>query len=281
MNLSNTITSFFTHDIYQNDNAVDNFKKLPRPYISIGYVFEGRWEYREYRHGELTGIGYAEKGDLLFVPMGSTYDGFWHGENIHVLSFHFETNPIGIFTTSYSYVQKLSAAEMSLTSSDDDFNAMTEYIKIDNILKKTNNDPKNRDKFELIWRFYKILEAAYPLIKRCSAPDIDPLLEPALKYLRENYASPCSVSKLAKLCNLSDSHFYKRFKQSIGITPVEFKNRILISNAQKLLIDSPDLSIEELSISLGFSSSIYFRRIFKQITQMTPRDFRKKERNLL
>lgn len=47
---------------------------------------------------------------------------------------------------------------------------------------------------------------------------------------------------------------------------------------EELLIQNPQMTIDEISEASGFESSIYFRRVFKSITGMSPTNYRKNER---
>jgi transcriptional regulator GlxA family with amidase domain len=42
-----------------------------------------------------------------------------------------------------------------------------------------------------------------------------------------------------------------------------------------MIVNRPDLSVDEISLAVGFESSTYFRRVFKLITGKNPRDYRK------
>ena len=83
------------------------------------------------------------------------------------------------------------------------------------------------------------------------------------------------VPLLASLCGLSESHFYARFRRATGLTPIEYKNRVAISSAGRILIDEPEVPVEEVSARMGFASSSYFRRVFARIAGCPPRDYRK------
>ena len=284
MNLSQLSLDYFRCDhIRQPDGFIDHFKYLPRPFSSLAVLLDGEWEYREYRHSDTELTGNAGFGDLLFVPMGSTYDGTWHndGKRIHAISLHFETSELGLFGSRHSGVQVIRAEDFLAVANNPTFDHMKEFGRIAEICDSTNNNPGTRERFELMWRFYRLLDLTIPCLKLREDPINDREIEPALKYLKKNYTLPCTVSELAKLCNLSDSHFFVRFRQATGTTPVEYKNRLMIANAERLLLDEPSLSIEDVAERMGFTSSRYFRMVFKEIVQCTPREFRKNAHNIL
>ena len=49
--------------------------------------------------------------------------------------------------------------------------------------------------------------------------------------------------------------------------------------AQQLLIEHPEMSIEEVTEASGFESAAYFRRVFGRIVGKSPRDYRKSVRD--
>lgn len=85
------------------------------------------------------------------------------------------------------------------------------------------------------------------------------------------------ISKYAAMCGLCESYFYLLFKRSMGMSPVEYRNRIRVSTACSLL-ESTTLSIEEIALSVGFDTPFYFSRIFKKIMSVSPRQYRQEHR---
>ena len=67
---------------------------------------------------------------------------------------------------------------------------------------------------------------------------------------------------------------YGVFKKACNTTPIEKKQEIFCERAAELLITT-DLSVEQISEMLNFSSSSYFRKIFKKHTGKTPLQIRK------
>jgi AraC-type DNA-binding domain-containing proteins len=63
------------------------------------------------------------------------------------------------------------------------------------------------------------------------------------------------------------------FKTYENTTTVHFINSVKIKQAEELLLTT-DKSIKEIAYELSFSNEKYFLRIFKQITSLTPSNFR-------
>lgn len=113
------------------------------------------------------------------------------------------------------------------------------------------------------------------LENRLSKVQSDPrriLYEKAEKYMREH--QNFKVPELAKFCAMSESGLYAFFASYAGTTPIEMKNRICIEKAQ-LLLESTNLSIEEVSTQIGFKSVSYFRKLFSSYTGKKPTIYRK------
>ena len=278
MNFSrHSVVYFKAEHISQKNGAIDIYRYLPRPYSSLAVMIYGGWDFREYHRGEPDSTGHAGVGDLLFVPMGATYDGVWECDDgrAHIISLHFELDEIGIFGSQRSGVQAIRGEDFAAALGNPESDYTKEFLRIAEICDSSKDNPTARERFELMWRFLRLLEATIPCLTRRDETERDTVLAPALKYLKQNFTSPCPVPELARLCNLSDSQFFVRFKRATGVTPIEYKNRLMVSNAERLLLDEPDLPIEEVAGRMGFSSSTYFRRIFKQMSSYSPRDFRK------
>ena len=84
-----------------------------------------------------------------------------------------------------------------------------------------------------------------------------------------------SVSELARYLNVSESAVYTAFRECTGHTPIDEKHRIQSEKAVHLLLTT-DMSVEEISDKLAFSSPSYMRKILKTTVGKTPREIRKK-----
>lgn len=93
------------------------------------------------------------------------------------------------------------------------------------------------------------------------------------KYIREHISEELSLSSLAKLCNLDPSYFHKLYTAAFGKTPAQRILGFRIAAAKTGLIENK-LSLCELANRCGFSSQTYFCYKFKQVTGMTPLQYR-------
>ncbi len=96
----------------------------------------------------------------------------------------------------------------------------------------------------------------------------------AVIYINENYEKNFSNALLANMCNLSLGRFEHIFKAEMGVSPSAYRQKLRIENAKSLL-SSTALSASEISYLCGFSDSLYFSRIFKNKTGLSPIEYRR------
>lgn len=96
-----------------------------------------------------------------------------------------------------------------------------------------------------------------------------------LRFIDREYLNIESVKDIGE--NLAYSEYYVShlFREKMGITVKEYITQKKVSHACELLKTSP-LSIEEISSYLNFASSHSFRRAFKSVTGVSPREYKNK-----
>lgn len=93
--------------------------------------------------------------------------------------------------------------------------------------------------------------------------------------IHEDPSRISGVETLAKSSGYSLDYFTRIFKRVTGSTPNALIIETKLEKARALLA-APDLTIEQISIDLGYNNPFYFTRQFKQKTGMTPSQYRKK-----
>lgn len=82
------------------------------------------------------------------------------------------------------------------------------------------------------------------------------------------------IESYAALCGMSAGYFYRLFRRATGMSPVEYRNLLRISNARSILKNTR-LSVREVAAIVGFDDPFYFCRIFKKHTGIAPGEYRK------
>lgn len=78
-----------------------------------------------------------------------------------------------------------------------------------------------------------------------------------------------TLEDAARQTGMSYAYFSRTFKKTIGLSFVDYCNTIKIRRAEELL-KSRAMSVTDIAIQLGFGSTSYFNRIFKQYNGNTP-----------
>jgi AraC-like DNA-binding protein len=84
-----------------------------------------------------------------------------------------------------------------------------------------------------------------------------------------------SLNELAELANLTPNSFCRFFKNHTGKSYTRFLNEIRIGNAS-LLLQNSDKNISDICFETGFGNLSNFNRQFKNITGISPKQFREK-----
>ena len=96
-------------------------------------------------------------------------------------------------------------------------------------------------------------------------------------YIEMNLGEKIRASDLASLAGYSEYYMTRKFKEETGYFISDYVKFARIERA-KLLLQSTDLSIVEIAGRLGFATRSYFSQAFREVTGMTPTQFREKER---
>ncbi len=95
-----------------------------------------------------------------------------------------------------------------------------------------------------------------------------------ITYIHERYQEPFSVDAMAQSVHISQRECYRIFRRCLGTTPIAFLHTVRLEKAQALLRDTA-LSMTDIALSCGFSSSSYFGRLFQRQHHLTPRMYRR------
>lgn len=95
-----------------------------------------------------------------------------------------------------------------------------------------------------------------------------------IKYTENNYTEKISIQDIADAMNLSQSHFMKFFKNTMGCSYIDYLNDYRLTMASRLLLSS-ESTILTIAGEVGFDNLSYFNRMFKKKFNITPSEYRK------
>jgi len=101
----------------------------------------------------------------------------------------------------------------------------------------------------------------------------DRRLQAVLERLGWDYDQSWTVARMAALARLSPSRFSHLFQRELGISPMQYLERVRLQQASERLIMT-DLPIADIACQIGFKCPFYFSRRFRRHTGCSPRQFR-------
>lgn len=95
----------------------------------------------------------------------------------------------------------------------------------------------------------------------------------AIQVMREHISESVSIEQVARMVNCPRARLFEVFKESTGLTPNDYWQRLRIDRAQQLLTESSK-TITEIALDCGFSTSQYFSSVFRKYAGVSPSDYR-------
>ena len=99
-------------------------------------------------------------------------------------------------------------------------------------------------------------------------------IDHAIRYFLTHYNEEINIEEIAASHNMSTSWFIRNFKQYTGMTPLSYILKIRITNAQHLL-ETTSYNVTEIASFVGYDNPLYFSRLFKNQTGLSPSEYRK------
>lgn len=98
-------------------------------------------------------------------------------------------------------------------------------------------------------------------------------LEPTMRWIREHMQETFTLADIAAHASVSPRTLNRRFRDQTGTTPVRWLLMQRIRRARELL-ETTDLSIEEVALQCGFGNAINLRKHFAHQVQTSPHGYR-------
>jgi AraC-like DNA-binding protein len=96
----------------------------------------------------------------------------------------------------------------------------------------------------------------------------------ALEFIHKNYSRKTTISEIAKHIGIDRRYLHSLFKENSGLSPQEFLIRYRVERACDIM-KNQQLSIMNISASVGYEDPLLFSKIFKKIKGECPTVFRR------
>lgn len=97
----------------------------------------------------------------------------------------------------------------------------------------------------------------------------------AQEWMEHHYTKTINMELLARQVGISSRHFIRRFKNATGESPLNYLQQIRVETAKKML-ETRTGNIDEITRGIGYENSSTFRKLFKEFTGLSPREYRDK-----
>ena len=105
-------------------------------------------------------------------------------------------------------------------------------------------------------------------------------IERAVHYFNENYSKPISIEQYASEHLMSVNWFIHNFKNVMKVPPMQYIVSLRIS-AAKGYLENSNKNIAEIAVTVGYDNALYFSRLFRKYTGVTPTEYRKRSKILI
>lgn len=96
-------------------------------------------------------------------------------------------------------------------------------------------------------------------------------------FMNRNLKRSTGIDELIAVSSMSRRDFFRKFRRSTGGSPIRYLLLLRLQRAAQLLIQS-NMTLGEIALECGFCDSNYLCRMFRRTYNVSPRQFRLKNR---
>jgi AraC-like DNA-binding protein len=99
------------------------------------------------------------------------------------------------------------------------------------------------------------------------------IINDTIHFMKNHIDKMITVDEMARLHDLSSSHFSSLFRKNTGIAPINYFIHLKMQTACQLLYSTNE-KIKDIASRLGYDDQYYFSRIFKRQMNVSPENYR-------
>ena len=244
---------------WERRRSFAQYKTCPRPCHGLFFI---KTDIRVSFFAQNGHTVHAERGDVVFLPQDSLY---------HVFVDRGTPDEIDSYTVNFSLTDEngedIFFAERICVLCRDGDGILDMYFQ--KLGEAAHHNGGNR--LRLLARFYDLLDAVASLASGRSGSYY--IIRAGAEALRSEWNRNEKMEKYAALCGISETYFYRCFREWSGKSPVEYRTALRLSNAEAMLRHT-DMSVGEIAGVVGFDDPFYFSRSFTKAYGLSPKAYR-------
>lgn len=222
----------------------------------------------------------VERGNMIFIPVGSTHD-ITDSKSVSFVEILVKKDVFDIILDEFKKENSVADEEfeenyMPCTIS---FFAGGQRHKIETIIQEMLTE-YNDDEIgaqSVLLSYLKILITLIVRNRINTPQKVKGIPIDVINYIDVHYRKNLKSEELAAKSFYSTKYFSHIFKKSMGVSLTEYIAKKRIDEGCRLLIET-DMTIDEISKSLGWENNTQFYNNFKKYCSVTPHAYRKKQR---
>ena len=147
--------------------------------------------------------------------------------------------------------------------------------KISSLFESSNRKELYKDPlYQVVWcaNILNIIQI-YSSERKKITSATNAVFKRVLEFMSENLGNSVTVEQLAAIACMQPTYFVRRFRETYGMPPVYYFNRMKVYKAMGLLAGT-DMAIEQIAKEIGIYDTSYFSRMFKKHCNLTPSEYR-------
>lgn len=212
----------------------------------------------------------AKPGDAIFIAANCWNKPNWDTD-CSVLSMLFGRRQLGL-----SFVSKRKGESNFYDIQKHSIQTRSGFA-IDNILealsalaRETNKSPMDELLLQALLEYAKTM-LIVPVEQ--SQNRVKDLYQGICIYIQENFHRPLTRENIASRFNISANHLSRLFRQQGHMTLADYITWVRIDRA-KFMLKKYNFKLNEVALRCGYKDVNYFCRVFKNMTERTPTDYR-------
>ena len=227
-------------------------------YQRFFYVVKGTIVFDDERHKRWR----FSAGDIIYLPSNITYRSYWDSaEDGAFLSLNFymrdgDGNMLNL------------AQDITLCCTD----RSGRLYRLFKQMHETWTKATAGDKLECLSQLIGIMRTLAAKAERQELGEENRTMLKAIVHLEDHYLEELDIDELARIAQLKECQFRRKFKSLKGTSPVKYRNLLRMNKAAELL-RSGEFSVVETAMSVGFDDPNYFSRLFKEQYGVSPKQY--------